>query len=81
MFAISFPTHQIVMKICTIHLQNVFGSIYKNQSSNFCSIEDVVQNAPEFRFFQYHYAQFYKIFRAEDTFVQVFAWYHVKPRD
>ena len=61
--AISPLLIRFFMKIGTIHL--ILGSIYKNHSSNLCSIEDNIQNAPEVMFFQFHYAQIYQIYRAE----------------
>ena len=57
------PTHQIFMKIGKTHPQSVFGNSYKNHTSNLCSIEDIIQNVPEVRFFPYHYALFYQIYR------------------
>ena len=58
------PTHQIFMKIGKTHPQSVFGNSYKNHISNLSSIEDIIQNAPEVRFFPYHYALFYQIDKA-----------------
>jgi len=58
-------THQIFMKFCTIHLQGVFGSIYKNHISNLSSFEKKHHaDALKTMLLQYHKALFCQIYKA-----------------